>query len=211
MALDSYANLQASIMDWLARPADPLISGVIPDLILMFEEEARDRLKTRFNEVKGSILPLPNSDTTPLPLDYYQMRRVWITESWGNADLLYQTPTNLDSMWSLQGNQAAYTVEGLNLRTVGNSGDTPSPINIDYQQGITGLSSAVPTNWLLANYPSLYLFGSLVFAEPYIGDDPRIALWVQQREATFERVQLTDRKARWPGGSLCIQTDTGNP
>jgi hypothetical protein len=213
MPLDSYQNLQNSVMDWLARPADPLISGVIPDLITLFEEEARDRLKTRFQEAQITLTPPGNTDTFALPLDYEYLREMWINTNYGKRHFTYQTGKNLDTnlyYFSLPGYPVAYTIEGLNLRVVGNPGDAPDPINIIYMQGLPALSATVPTNWLLKNYPSAYLFGTLTMAAPYIGDDPRLAVWLQGRESVMERIKLADRKNRWPEG-LMIQTDTKNP
>jgi hypothetical protein len=92
----------------------------------------------------------------------------------------------------------------------GNSGDTPDPINLTYLSGITGLSDAATTNWLLTQYPSAYLWGTLSFAAPYIGDDPRMQMWLAGREAAFERIRLADRRAKYPAG-LMIQTDVKNP
>jgi len=212
MPLDSYANLQNSIMDWLARPGDPLISPVIPDLIAMFEEEARDRLKTRFNETTTTITPNPNSVLVPLPPDFAELRELYITTALGNRHFTYQTPPNMDfNLWYISGYPVAFTIEGLNLRMTGDSGATPDPLNLVYMSGLPGLSAAIPTNWLLQQYPSLYLFGSLTFAEPYIGDDPRFQLWGTAREAIFDRIRLADRKARYSGGPLIIQTDARNP
>jgi hypothetical protein len=54
----------------------------------------------------------------------------------------------------------------------------------------------------------LYLFGSLVEAELYIGHDERIQMWLGRREAAFESIQQADNKARWPGG-LQIRVDWG--
>jgi hypothetical protein len=210
MSINSYASLQLAIMDWLARPNDPLISGAVPDMIEIFEESARDRLKTRWNEAQATISFAPGEFTAPLPLDYWQARRIWYSDSNGNHDLIYQTPTNLDQMWALQGAQVAYTIEGLTLRTIGKAADVPVPLNIDYMQGLTSLSETVPTNWLLANYPSAYLFGTLTMAAAYIGDDPRLPLWQQGSEAAINRIQMADRKARFPQ-VLAIQTDVDNP
>ena len=69
MPLDSYSNLQITVLDWLARPGDPLVAPAVPDMITMFEEEARDRLQTRFVEKVITITPDPDSDTIALPLD----------------------------------------------------------------------------------------------------------------------------------------------
>ena len=54
MPLDTYANLQASILSWLARPGDPLVSPSIPDMIELFEREATRRLKVGGAEKRAS-------------------------------------------------------------------------------------------------------------------------------------------------------------
>lgn len=211
MALDSYQNLQNSVLDWLARPGDPLVAPAVPDMILMFEELARDQLRTRFVENTITITPDPDTDTIPLPLDYGEMREIWIDTNYGRRVFSYQTPPNMDrNLWYISGWPAAYTIEGLNFRIVGNTGDTPDPINLTYLSGITGLSSTVPTNWLLTQYPSAYLFGTLSFAAPYIGDDPRLAIWLQTMQKRFDDIKLADQKAKYPFG-LVIQTDVRNP
>jgi hypothetical protein len=48
--LDTFSNLQTAVLNWLARPADPLISGSVPDCIQLFETEANTRLKTHYQE-----------------------------------------------------------------------------------------------------------------------------------------------------------------
>jgi hypothetical protein len=303
MPFDSYANLQSTVLDWLARPGDPLVSPAVPDMIAMFEDEARDRLQTRFTEKTVQLSPTPGLDTIPLPLDYGQLRTIWINTASGKRHFQYHPPRNLDmnlGLYCLANYPAAYTIEGLNLRIVGTpvaatadggSGSTAprtvtltpsaavtlytdtlivpasfvglmpetanaadalgsvwvepgtgsamihhasSPntdqtfvvivsntstvtpgqasgaINIDYLSGIPPLSLAAPTNWLLTEYPSVYLWGTLSYAAPYIGDDPRLQLWLGARESAIERIRLADRRAKFPHG-LMIQTDVRNP
>lgn len=211
MPLDSYADLQASVLDWLARPGDPLIAPAVPDIILMFEEKARDRLRTRFVEKTITVTPAAEASTIPLPLDYGEMREMWIDTNNGRRVFTYQTPTNMDrNLWYVAGHPAAYTIEGLNLRYVGTSGDAPDPLNLLYLSGLIGLSPTVPTNWLLTQYPSAYLWGTLTMAAPYIGDDPRLQLWMAAREESFADIKLADFKAKYPHG-LQIQTDVQNP
>jgi hypothetical protein len=211
MPLDTYQNLQNAVADWLARPGDPLLEPAIPDMIVLFEEVARDRLRTRFVEKNIVLTPPPDTDTIPLPLDYGELRTMWIDTNYGRRHFTYQTPVNMDSnLWAIQGYPIAYTIEGLNLRITGNTGDTPDPINLLYLSGLTPLSDAVPTNWLLTQYPSAYLFGTLAMAAPYIGDDPRVALWMAAREERIEDIKLADRRAKYPAG-LYIQTDVKNP
>jgi hypothetical protein len=300
MPLDSYTNLQLTVLDWLARPGDPLVAPAVPDMVAMFEEEARDRLQTRFTEKTVQLLPIPGLDTIPLPNDYGQLRSIWINTAAGKQHFQYQTPRNLDmnlSVFWLANYPAAFTIEGLNLRIVGtpvaatdtptdgvggptvtltpaaatttyvdaritpqsflglmpetaNAADalpslwiapgtgsavihhasspntdqrflvslfnapdptqTPGVINLTYLSDIPPLGPSTPSNWLLAQYPSSYLWGTLSFAAPYIGDDPRLQLWLTAREAAIERIRLADRRAKFPHG-LMIQTDVRNP
>jgi hypothetical protein len=300
MPFDSYANLQSTVLDWLARPGDPLVAPAVPDMIAMFEEEARDRLQTRFTEKTAQLSPVAGLDTIPLPLDYGELRSIWVNTAAGKRHFQYQTPRNLDfnlRLYYLDNYPAAFTIEGLNLRIVGtpvaaastptgevgapevtltpgaaatlyqdarivpgsfvglmpqtaNAADAlssvwvepgtgtavihhasspntdqtfaislvnavdaaqvPGVINIDYVSGIPPLGTAAPTNWLLTQYPSAYLWGTLSFAAPYIGDDPRLQLWLGAREAAIERIRLADRRAKFPHG-LMIQTDVRNP
>jgi hypothetical protein len=211
MPLNSYANLQKSVLDWLARPDDPLVAPAVPDMIQMFEEEARDRLQTRFGEKTVTIYPAVNASTVPLPLDYGELREMWIDTANGPRLFAYQTPVNMDTNLNpVSGYPIAYTIEGLSLRFVGNSGTTPSPMRLTYLSGLPPLSTTVTTNWLLTQYPSAYLMGTLSYAAPYIGDDPRLQIWMGNREATFARIQLADRRAKYPA-TLMIQTDVRNP
>jgi len=46
-----------------------------------------------------------------------------------------------------------------------------------YKAGIAVLSDTNTTNWLLTNYPNLYLYAALLESAPYLRDDERILLW----------------------------------
>ena len=39
------------------------------------------------------------------------------------------------------------------------------------------LSDADPTNWVLSDYPNLYLYGSLLHSAPFLKDDMRLGMW----------------------------------
>ena len=211
MPLDSYQNLQKSVLDWLARPDDPLVAPAVPDMIAMFEEAARDRLRTRFVDKTITINPPANTNTIPLPLDFGQLREMWVDTANGRRVFSFQSAANMDTnLWYISGYPQAFCIEGLNLRVVSDTGDTPSPISMTYLSGLTPLSDTVPTNWLLSTYASAYLLGTLSYAAPYIGDDPRLQVWLAGREERIEGIRLADRQAKYPHG-LVIQTDVRNP
>jgi hypothetical protein len=103
-----------------------------------------------------------------------------------------------------------YTIEGTSL-VLGPTPDTNLSAFVDYWAGLPALGPSVPSNWLLARWPSLYLFGSLACAEAYIGNDERVSGWIQQREAGFERVRREAIGARLGGSPLVIRVDGPTP
>lgn len=209
MALNSWANLQASILDWLGRPGDPLVQPAVPDFIVLFEEEARGRLRSQFSDVVGFELPPLSPGIFQLPDDCEAVRRV----VYDNTQLLYRPPWDLADLTrerQLTGEPAWYTIEGTAL-ALGPGPDTNLSAFIDYWAGLPALGPTVPSNWLLQHYPSLYLYGSLANAEAYIGNDERVSGWIQQREAGFERVRREAIANRVGGAPLIMRVDGPTP
>jgi hypothetical protein len=201
MALNSYAALQTTVMNWLARPGDTLISGSIPDMIKLFEAEAQRRLKTRWQETTASLLFAAGDSSATLPSDFQMLRSIRLTSNDPILNLYYLTPGQLTHAWA-----HTFTIEGEALRLV-EPVEASTTVTIGYIQGLSELSSLNTTNWLLTNHPDVYLFGVLCEAEPFVGNDERFVLWKMRRDEAFDSIVRADRAARWPGGSLQIRTD----
>jgi hypothetical protein len=198
MPFTSYAELQTAVLNWLARPGDPLVAPSVPDLITLFEREARRRLKTGDAEMRA-YMTVSGTAAVALPLDCRELRLV---TSGGNT-LEYKTPPELPGG---AGPPKYFTLHGRELRLgPGPSGDVQ--IEILYQTGVPPLSDANPTNWLLREHPDAYLYGTLIAAEAFIGHDERIALWTQAAAQVFESIEQADRKMRWSGSPLQIRPD----
>jgi hypothetical protein len=195
--LDSYAALKASILSWLARPGDPLVEPTVPDMIQLFEREASRRLKVAGAEKRASLTALGTA--VLLPDDFGELRLA----TSGGVNLTYVTPMQLSGNGGLPGH---YTIVGNELR-LGPYPTGECTIEIVYQSGVPPLGDSNPSNWLLAQHPDCYLFGSLVEAEGFIGHDERIQLWLVRRDAVFQSIESADRKARWNGSPLLIRAD----
>jgi hypothetical protein len=75
-------------------------------------------------------------------------------------------------------------------------------VEISYYVRIPALTDDAPTNWMLTNHPDVYLYGSLIHAEPYLKNDKRILTWKTMYEMALKQVEDADKKARWSGGTL---------
>lgn len=194
MALDSYSALQTSVLSWLARPNDPLVAPAVPDMIKLFEAEANRRLRTAWQE-KGIALPPIELGGVALPVDYLEMRNV--TDA-GGSPLLPMSGTQAYD-WTVTGNPKYYIINGSNIWVNPAPDDAAYELWVNYLAAIPPLSDVAPSNWLLERAPDAYLFGALTEAEPYIGHDERMQIWLARREAAIEGLNAADRKYRWPG------------
>jgi hypothetical protein len=196
MALSSYAELRESVLNWLARPGDPLVAPTVPEMIVLAESELRRRLKVGEAEQRASLTA--TTAAVALPVGCRELRLV----TSDGALVTYVPPEQLRGG---SGPPYQYTLYGTELRL----GPAPSgavALEILYQSGLPPLSDAAPANWLLTNHPDAYLYSTLVAAEAFIGHDERIALWTQAAAQAIASIETADRKARWPGG-LTIRVD----
>jgi len=217
MALDTYTGLQAAVLDWLARPADPLVSGAVPDMIRLFEAEVALRLRHMGNEAMTQLYTQTGNPDMALPDDFVELRSAGIQGLAKPLEVLASSQTI--PMSEATGIPAWFTIYGGGDFACSDGGAimrlTPPPggqytINIAYLRGLPPLSATAPSNWLLKQAPQAYLWGTLVEALAYIGHDERAVAWLQRRDTVLEGLERADRKARW-GGPLTMHPDMVTP
>jgi len=193
MPIQTYSDLQSAIGNWLAR-AD--LAASIPDFITIFEAVVHRRLRVRQQESAATLTP--SSGVAALPSDYLAWRRVtWIGST--SRELEYVHPSYLHALYPTApaGPPRLFTIEGATL-TVAPRDD--GALTFDYFQKIPTLSDANPTNWLLAAWPDLYLFGGLAEAHGFVKDTDSLTLWASRRNELIDEVERLDAKTRGPTG-----------
>jgi len=191
MPIQTYTDLQTAIASWIARGD---LSANIPDFITLFEAVANRRLHVRQMEFLATLAP--SSGVANLPADYLAWRRL----TWTGAsprELEYVHPSYLRALYPTApaGTPRLFTIEGSTL-TVAPASDTA--LAFDYFQKIPALASGNPSNWLLAAWPDLYLFGALAEAHGFVKDAGSLALWASRRNELFDEIDRLDAKTRAP-------------
>ena len=61
------------------------------------------------------------------------------------------------------------------------------------------LSDTDTSNWILEYAPDVYIYGALLQAAPYLGDDARIQIWAGLFSGALEALNLDSMKAKTSG------------
>lgn len=186
MALTTFAELKASIADWLARDD---LTAFIPDYITLFEAEAARRLKVRPQATTTTITP--SSGVATLPTDYLGFQRVTWTGS-PIGELSYVAPSIYAAYLNMgAGTPSVFTIEGSNLR-VAPSSDTS--LTFDYFQRTPAVSGSL--NWLFTNHPDAYLAGSLAQAAAFNKNFDKAGVWKGRCDEIFDQIFKLDFNER---------------
>ncbi len=202
MALDTYANLQASMADWLNR-AD--LVPQIPSFIALMEAAINKDPRARIQPSVVIATAQVANELTPVPADYIQMQTLAVQGSTrfpGGLELL--TPSQIRQYRAFHqtaGEPQYYAIIGGQIKLLPLP-DKEYTLEMEYYAKLPPLSDSNPTNWLLQSNPDVYLYGSLIHAEPYLKNDERVQTWGNLYSSAMEALNVTDDRALLSGATL---------
>ena len=168
LAFDTYDELIAAIGDWLDRSD---LTGNAPQMIALCEARLRRELQPLMSETSATVDVVAGVGVFPTDCDIIRL-----VEYDGGA---------LDQVNPIHGRQfpssefdetspRAYSMEANRLNVWPQTNCT---LTVFYKPKLAALSDANPANTLLEEHPDVYFFGSLLFANGYVADDNRAALF----------------------------------
>ena len=86
------------------------------------------------------------------------------------------------------------------------SPDSTYTASIVYYTRIAALTDAATSNWLLAAHPDIYLFGTLVEAEPYLKNDERMPMWTARLDKALNDLRLQGQRERHTASGLRMRS-----
>ena len=191
MSLDTYTNLKTAVASWLHRSD---LTTTIPDFITLAETQFNRTIRSRQMETLVSAAAASMLD---LPVDYLAMRRLTLTTA-SPHPLHLLSSDEMAQYGSASGEPVGYCIIGNHIQLVP-APDGSYTVDYVYYAKIPALATAMPSNWLLAAFPDLYLYGSLMAAAEHIQDDPRVPLWQQKYLALLADVNSVDKRSRASG------------
>lgn len=181
MAITTYTELKASVLDWVNRPD---LTTVVADFIRLAELEIAPLLRQKV--VRDAITL--GAEVVSLPDDLAELRSVRLaTASYTHVIKMvtpetladYRTPSTGVPQWGS-------VVDGELLLAPAPSADFEA--EIIYFEALDPLGDANPTNSTLAEAPNIYLFAALAQAETYLEHDSRVELWAGKASAAIQNL-----------------------
>lgn len=194
-------DLKTSIRSWLMRDGDTtyLTEATLNDVVVLAETEIFERLDMDDVETNNTAFSV-SAALTALPTGFKGFRREPIATYQGSAySLILASPKQIvDETAGLTGTPLFYCIEANQLR-IGYVPQSTLTLDITYL-GKPAAITDTTANAILTAYPNLYLFGSLKFCAPYIGEDGRLAVWKTFYEEAMAIAQRAATKKKWNAG-----------
>lgn len=208
MSITNYSELQTAVADWLDRSD---LTSKITDFITLAEVRIARRLRVRAVEARDTSITTDGSEYYTLPTDFLEARNIQLNTNPVTV-LVYKTPEQLDVEFpsTSAGPTSAYTIIGTQIQLKPVQGGAYT-LEIAYFKKLPALSDTNTTNWIMTNAPDLLLYGSLIEAEAYLVNDPRIAIWKGAFDESMEEWNKQEEKGRFSGSHLEVRTGGGTP
>jgi len=183
MTITTYSGLKYAIADFLNR--DDLTDTAIDSFIGLCEADLQRRLQDHYLAEVATTLTV-NSQYTALPADFRGLIRLSVDGD--NRSLNAITADEMQDFRYSNGDTAGkpryYAITKGQLE-VFPTPDEAYTVNLIYTQDLTPLSDSNTSNWVLAEAPDAYLYGSLAHTAAYLRDDGRLQTWITLYNATI--------------------------
>jgi hypothetical protein len=172
MAITTYTELQTAVGNWLGRSD---LTSRLPEFIAMAEPKIRRKLRDK--KVIGALTLSVGVASKALGSTVKELESMRFNHGDKQYALREMTPEGLASLRRTgTGTPMAYAVVG-DTAYFNVAPDAAYVLEITYIEKIAALSGGAPTNTVLTNSPDIYMYGTLIEAEPYLEHDERVGMW----------------------------------
>jgi len=215
VAISSYLELQTAIMDELNRSdlaetvtkSTGTVEGIVTRAITRCEIRLQRLLRVRQMETSTSIAFTGGTSEYALPTDFVSAEYFYL-----NIDPVQ--PIKQDSLANLfadypessGGEPRSFAVVGSNFQLRPPPDGTYTGV-MTYYQTIPKLTTSNTTNWLLTDAPDLYVYGSCLEMQPWLGADARLGVWADALSRGIDDLEADNASAKFSG----VLVSTGLP
>lgn len=201
MAIATYSDLKTSVANFIHRSD---LTSSIPDFIALAETRINGDLDARQQDTSYVMTTVAGQNYLDCPSDLISVRRFAINDT--NPDPLnYVAPENftLESNTATSGSPRKYTIVGSKFY-FDPVPDAAYTANLIYKARLSPLSDSNTTNFLLTNFPRVYLYATLSVASSFTRDLDALQLYESKYQESIKAVNDQDW---YSGGSMRVKQD----
>lgn len=186
MTISTYTELKTAVESWLHRSN---LTANVPDFIRLAESRLNRKLRLRAMVSLEPVVSVIGSRYIVTPAGFLEPLGLWITSDAKQEPLRFIAQESLPYEAG-NGEPKYWTLQGLNI-AIERPADQVYNLTFRMYKSFY-LSEAAPTNWLLTNYPDIYLYGALLEAAPFMRDKENITMWRELLAAGLDELTLAD-------------------
>ena len=202
MAITSYSTLISAVKTYLNR--SDISDAQIKEFISLAEASFNRVLRTR-NQITRSTSDI-STQFVSQPTDLLELYNIQL-----NSDPIVRLEQvslskmdELKSASSTTGKPRYFAITGADFEFYP-APDTTYEIEVIYYKTIAPLSDSNTDNFLLTNQNDIYLFGTLVQAEPFLMNDERIGVWGALLGKGIEELRVSDQRSQTESGTIVMR------
>jgi hypothetical protein len=190
MSLTNYSDLQTSVAGWLHR-AD--LTAIIPDLVTLGEATINRKLRLLQMENVASLTTSITDRFATLPTGFMEAIDLSLYLD-DYPQTLTQVPLSKINGNSLtdQAQPRFYAISSNIVFDV--ISDEVYTLSLRYLKKLDLATDL--TNYVMTTYPDIYLYATLMAAEPYMKNDKRLAVWAGLLKDGIEAANRLDGRSR---------------
>lgn len=194
----TYTTLLSEVAGYLSRSD---LTSIIPTLVQFAQVRINREVRTQAMETKNATFSI-TGEYVNVPADFLEAKHFYLNIS-PRKTLVGHDLEGMTDEYTSSNKPKYFQVVGSQFRFSPVPDATYTATLIYYAKPATLAASSQETNSLFPSIaPDLYLYASLLEAEPYIGNDPRIATWGQAYERGISNLAAATKRASTAGGSL---------
>jgi hypothetical protein len=190
MSLTNYSDLQTSVAGWLHR-AD--LTAIIPDLVTLGEATINRKLRLLQMENVASLTTSITDRFATLPTGFMEAIDLSLYLD-DYPQTLTQVPLSKINGNSLtdQAQPRFYAISSNIVFDV--ISDEVYTLSLRYLKKLDLATDL--TNYVMTTYPDIYLYATLMAAEPYMKNDKRLGIWAGLLKDGIEAANRLDGRSR---------------
>lgn len=201
MALTDYTELKAAVAQWMRRSD---LTAEIPDYITLAEKKIVKLLKIRGQETEATLTPTSGASTVALPSDFGSPIALWNTQD-SPRTKLNQVMADALAYDATPGSPNFWAIDGSDIR-FDCAVDGAIPFALRYVKTFE-LSVSNPTNFILTEWPDVYLYGALTEGFLAVFDEQRASVWQARFQSAIEVARTTGNDSK---KNVTLRTDMGS-